>query len=52
MAFMIACCVQAGCAAQTHKMPFVSVHFMRPYEGGRTEREAERASERRYTVVG
>lgn len=43
MAFMIACCFQPGCAAQTHKMPFVSVHFIRPYDGAeQKERQSKR----------
>ena len=39
---MIACGVRPGCAAQPHKMPFVSPHFVGPYYTDETERESER----------
>lgn len=40
MAFMIACRVRPGCAAQPHKMPFVAPHFIGPYHTDETEKES------------
>lgn len=41
MAFMIACHVRPGGAAQPHKMPFVSPHFIEPYYTDETESATE-----------